>query len=112
MDYHQQSRLIPIEATFYSKEETNNNLPATGVRGSTLSEAVRGNGLLQVAVDPNRIPLFTRFNVKLWDNGDSVPAIALDVGNKIVGRIIDIYVDTISEAINLGRKNVFLEFKQ
>ncbi|RNA26606.1 peptidase M23 [Brachionus plicatilis] len=104
------SRLFDFTATFYSKEEVQGHMPASGVRGSTLREALVGNGLLQVAVDPKIIPMFTRFNVRLWDGGESVKAIALDVGGSIKNRIIDIFVDKTSEAILLGRKKVYVEF--
>lgn len=40
-----------VEATFYSREEVKDNLPASGVRGSTLKQALVGYGLLQVSVD-------------------------------------------------------------
>lgn len=104
------SRLVDFTATFYSKEEVQGHMPSSGVRGSTLREALVGNGLLQVAVDPKVIPMFTRFNVKLWDGGESVKAIALDVGGSVKNNIIDIFVDKTSEAILLGRKQVQVEF--
>ncbi|CAF0747072.1 unnamed protein product [Brachionus calyciflorus] len=105
------TKLIPFEATFYSKEEVKGHMPSSGVRGSTLKDALVGNGLLQVAVDPKVIPMFTRFNVKLWDGGESVKAIALDVGGSVNGKIIDIFVDKNSEAILLGRKKVMVELE-
>jgi hypothetical protein len=51
-----------VEATFYSREETSNNIPAGGVRGVTLKEAKQGEGVLQVATDPNVIPTYTKVN--------------------------------------------------
>jgi len=96
---------LNLEATFYSREETGNGMPATGVRGVTLQEALVGKGRLQCAVDPIVIPLLREFKLILWD-GTEVPASALDTGTAIKGLIIDIYVDTINEAINLGRKQV------
>lgn len=98
-------KYVSFNATFYSREETHNNLPASGVRGSTLKEAQRGYGLLQVSVNPNQIPLFSRLNILLWDQ-TSVSGIALDVGPT---KTVDIYVDTITEAINFGVKKVMLE---
>jgi 3D (Asp-Asp-Asp) domain-containing protein len=41
----------------------------------------------------------------LWD-GREVPAAALDKGTAVIGNRIDIFVDTVNEAINLGRKPV------
>lgn len=98
-------RYVAFNATFYSRQETNNNMPASGVRGSTLSEAKRGYGLLQVSVNPKQIPLFSRLNIVLWDQ-TTVSGVALDVGPSST---IDIYVDTIAEAINYGVKRVLVE---
>jgi 3D (Asp-Asp-Asp) domain-containing protein len=41
----------------------------------------------------------------LWD-GREIPAAALDIGTAIIGKKIDIFVDTVQEAINLGVKSV------
>lgn len=107
-------RHLNLEATFYSREETQCHPPATGVHGVTLRQALAGQttppcgsgiGRLQCAVDPNVIPLHKKFTLILW-NGKHVKAVALDTGTKIQGHIIDIFVDTTTEAINLGRKHV------
>lgn len=106
---------IELEARFYSMEETNCHLPASGVHGVTLQAALTGQqqsqcqgesiGRLQCAVDPNVIPLLTNFTLVLWD-GRQVPGAALDIGTAIIGKKIDIFVDTVNEAINLGVKPV------
>ncbi|MBW4511463.1 MAG: LysM peptidoglycan-binding domain-containing protein [Scytonematopsis contorta HA4267-MV1] len=106
---------INLEARFYSMEETNCHPPASGVHGVTLQAALSGQwqskcqgqsvGRLQCAVDPNVIPLLTNFTLVLWD-GRQVPAAALDIGTAIIGNKIDIFVDTVTEAINLGVKPV------
>ncbi|BAY21139.1 peptidoglycan-binding LysM [Calothrix sp. NIES-2100] len=106
---------IALEARFYSMEETNCHLPASGVHGVTLQAALAGQlqsqcqgqsvGRLQCAVDPNVIPLLTNFTLVLWD-GKQVPAAALDIGTAIIGNKIDIFVDTVQEAINLGVQSV------
>ncbi len=96
---------LTLEATFYSREETQGHPPSTGMFGVTLEEARRGEGLLQCAVDPDVIPLLTEFSLRLWDNTE-ISAKALDIGTAIKGNIIDIFVDTVEEAINLGRKPV------
>lgn len=106
---------INLEARFYSMEETNCHVPASGVHGVTLQAALAGQlqsqcqgqsvGRLQCAVDPNVIPLLTNFTLVLWD-GRQIPAAALDIGTAIIGQKIDIFVDTVSEAINLGVKPV------
>ncbi|MDF5729627.1 MAG: LysM peptidoglycan-binding domain-containing protein [Rhizonema sp. PD38] len=99
------STQLELKATFYSREETLGHPPATGIFGSTLLEALSGKGRLQCAVDPNVIALKTNFTLILWD-GKQVQAAALDKGTAILGNKIDIFVDTISEAINLGVKSV------
>jgi 3D (Asp-Asp-Asp) domain-containing protein len=99
------STQLNLEATFYSREETQGHPPATGVHGVTLQEALAGQGRLQCAVDPNVIPLLKEFTLILWDSRQ-VPAKALDVGTSIKGNRIDIFVNTNDEAINLGRKPV------
>ena len=106
---------IDLEARFYSMEETNCHVPASGVHGVTLQAALAGQwqsqcqgqsvGRLQCAVDPNVIPLLTNFTLVLWDSRQ-IPAAALDIGTAIIGEKIDIFVDTVQEAINLGVKPV------
>jgi 3D (Asp-Asp-Asp) domain-containing protein len=96
-------------------EETHCHPPASGVHGITLQAALTGQwqsncqgetvGRVQCAVDPNVIPLRQNFTLVLWD-GREVPAAALDKGTAVIGNRIDIFVDTVNEAINLGRKPV------
>ncbi|WP_375514190.1 3D domain-containing protein [uncultured Nostoc sp.] len=99
------STQLNLQATFYSREETQGHAPATGIFGSTLREALSGQGHLQCAIDPNIIALKTNFTLILWD-GRQVQAAALDTGTAIQGNKIDIFVDTNSEAINLGVKSI------
>lgn len=109
------SNQLNLEARFYSREETMCHLPATEINGLTLKEVQAGQqspqcgepsvARLQCAVDPNVIPLKTNFTLILWD-GNQVEAAALDTGTAIQGNKIDIFVDTNSEAINLGVKSV------
>ena len=94
-----------LKATFYSREETQGHLPASGIPGATLQEAMRGEGLLQCAIDPKVFPMLSEFTIALWD-GKEVRAKALDTGTAIQGNIIDIFVDTNAEAIELGVKEV------
>lgn len=106
---------LSLEATFYSMEETHCHPPASGVHGITLQAALTGQwqskcqgetvGRVQCAVDPNVIPLRKNFTLVLWD-GSEVPAAALDKGTAVIGNRIDIFVDTVNEAINLGIKPV------
>ncbi|MGB3756303.1 MAG: 3D domain-containing protein [Rivularia sp. (in: cyanobacteria)] len=110
------SEEMNLEATFYASENVGCNFPATGVFGITLNAALAGRfeprcpnagenvARIQCATDPNLIPRLTNFTL-VWD-GQEVPAQALDVGTAIIGNRIDILVDTIAEAIELGRKTV------
>ena len=108
---------INLEATFYASENVGCAFPATGVFGVTLGAALVGRfesrcpntgenvPRVQCAVAPSQIPLRTRFTLVLWD-GRQVPAEALDTGTAILPGKIDILVDTIAEALDLGRKSV------
>lgn len=108
---------INLEATFYASENVGCAFPATGVFGVTLRAAKEGRfeprcpntgenvPRVQCAVAPSQIPLRTNFTLVLWD-GTQVPAEALDTGTAILPGKIDILVDTIAEALELGRKPV------
>ena len=97
------SKKIKLKATFYGIAEDSET--ATGEFGVTLREALAGEEPLQCAVDPEVIKLGTEFTLKLW-NGQEVSAKALDTGDGIDGRRIDILVDTEEEAEPLGEKFV------
>ena len=108
---------INLEATFYASENVGCSFPATGVFGITLRAALENRFELrcpntgenvprvQCAVAPSQIPLRTEFTLVLWD-GRQVVAEALDTGTAILPGKIDILVDTIAEALELGRKPV------
>ena len=108
---------IDLEATFYASENVGCAFPASGVFGVTLRAALAGEfgprcpnagenvPRVQCAVAPSQIPLRTNFTLVLWD-GRQVPAEALDTGTAILPGKIDILVDTIAEALDLGRKPV------
>lgn len=108
---------IDLEATFYDVQTTGCTFPASGVFGITLRAALEGRleprcqntgenvPRVQCAVARSQIPLRTKFTLVLWD-GQRVPAEALDVGTAIVPGKIDILVDTVAEALELGRKPV------
>lgn len=107
---------LDLEATFYASENVGCNFTATEVFGVTLGAALAGRfegrcpGVgeniprIQCATDPNVIPRLTNFTL-VW-NGTQLRAAALDVGTAIIGMKIDILVDTVEEAINLGRKPI------
>ena len=110
---------LNLEARFYSMEETRCHTPASGVHGVTLRAALadqwqsqcQGKSVerVQCAVDPKVITLHTNFTLVLWD-GRQIPAAALDIGKAIVGNKIDIFVDTVQEALELGVKSVTVIF--
>ena len=109
-----QSKKIELEATFYARENVKCNPPATGIHGITLKAALEGRfqaqcpgqniPRLQCATDPQVISKLTNFTID-WD-GKKVPAAALDIGTALKGRRIDILVDTVQEALKLGRKTI------
>lgn len=57
-----------------------------------------------VAVDPKVIPLGTRLYVEGWGW-----VVAEDTGGAIKGRKIDIYMDSLDQALEFGRKNVVVK---
>lgn len=61
-----------------------------------------------VAVDSNVIPLGSA--VMIWDEGGEWMGIyeAQDTGRLIKGRIIDIYIDKYTDAIEWGRKTIYV----
>jgi 3D (Asp-Asp-Asp) domain-containing protein len=107
LDTNKVRRGYYTKATFYSAEEVRGHMPAGGVRGVTLSQAIRGDGLLQVATDPRYIPMYTRMKV-VWE-GVRIPAIAVDIGGGVNGNMVDIFVDTNKEAINYGVMPIYVE---
>ena len=54
-----------------------------------------------VAVDPRVIPLRTRLYVEGYG-----PALAADVGAAIKGNRIDVFFETVDEALRYGRRQV------
>ena len=108
---------INLEATFYASENVGCSFPASGAFGITLRAALEGQfeprcpntgenvPRVQCAIAPSQIPLRTEFTLVLWD-GRQVMAEALDTGTAIKPGKIDILVDTIAEALELGRKPV------
>lgn len=99
-----QERVIHAESTAYTNDAADNGsyggrvLTATGY---DVTDSIFYNGMRIIAVDPAVIPLGTV--VQIEGIGQ---AIALDTGGRIKGNIVDLLVDTKSEAINWGRRNV------
>ncbi|TCI55720.1 murein transglycosylase [Exiguobacterium sp. SH1S21] len=97
-------RVIQAESTAYTNDAADNGsyggrvLTATG---HDVTDSIFYNGMRIIAVDPAIIPLGTV--VQIEGIGQ---AIALDTGGRIKGNIVDLLVDTKSEAINWGRRHV------
>ena len=89
------SRVVQCNATAYD---------ATSC-GKRPGEARTATGIIAhrgvIAVDPRFIPLGTRVYVEGYGY-----AIAADTGGAIKGNIIDLYMESYSEAIQWGRRNV------
>lgn len=71
--------------------------------GVDVRDSVTYDGMCIVAVDRNKIPLWTKLKV------DGVTCIALDTGGAIKGNRIDILVGSKEEAYSKGIKNVEVE---
>lgn len=97
-------RVIAAESTAYTNDVADNVdyggrvLTATG---HDVTDSIVYNGMRIIAVDPSVIPLGTV--VQIEGIGQ---AIALDTGGRIKGNIVDLLVDTKSEAINWGRRHI------
>ncbi|WP_242686639.1 MULTISPECIES: 3D domain-containing protein [unclassified Exiguobacterium] len=97
-------RSIQAESTAYTNDAADNGsyggrvLTATG---HDVTDSIYYNGMRIIAVDPAVIPLGTV--VQIEGVGQ---AIALDTGGRIKGNIVDLLVDTKSEAINWGRRHI------
>ena len=81
-------RVMVVQATGYTH---------TGNRTATGTIPRRGT----IAVDPRVIPLGTRIYVPGYGYG-----VAEDTGGAVNGRIIDLFFNTRTEAINWGRRTV------
>lgn len=99
-----QGRVLEAESTAYTNDAADNGsyggrvLTATG---HDVTDSIYYNGMRIIAVDPSVIPLGTVVQI------DGIgQAIALDTGGRIKGNIVDLLVDTKSEAINWGRRHI------
>jgi 3D (Asp-Asp-Asp) domain-containing protein len=86
------NRVLTMEATAYTPYDS-------GVVGITASGHPMRRGL--VAVDPRVIPMGTRMYIEGYGY-----AIASDTGGAIRGHKIDLAVDTLAEAYQIGRRKV------
>ena len=86
------SSTIYCEVTAYS----GGGITATGLTPVSAVSAGRGT----IAVDPRVIPLGSLVYVEGYGE-----AIAADTGGAVKGNVVDIYVDSYSEAINWGRRH-------
>lgn len=93
-NYRYSSELTMTATGYTAGKESNpngNGYTYTGMK------AVRG----VVAVDPRVIPLYTRLYIEGYG-----PAVAADIGGAIKGSKIDLCFDTVSEALEWGRRPV------
>ena len=72
--------------------------------GYDVSNTIYYDGLRVIAVDPEVIPLYSV--VEIHTGTEVFKAIALDTGGLIKGNIIDLLVETKSEAYQWGRREV------
>lgn len=90
---------MDFQATFYTLAEgSGTGLTKTG----TVPTAGR-----TLAVDPNIIPLGCTVEIS-YPDGHVERRVAEDTGGAIHGRILDVYVVTVREALDRGRQNVKL----
>ncbi len=103
LDY---TKTITVSATAYdlSYESCGKN-PGDRGYGITASGMKAARGV--IAVDPRIIPLGTKVYIESLDgSADYGYAIAGDTGGAIKGNKIDLFMDTKSEALQWGRRNV------
>lgn len=86
------SNVLDMQATAYSDD----GFTASGARTTR-----NPNGYSTIAVDPRVIPLGSKVYVEGYGY-----AIASDIGGAIQGNIIDLFVPSIDEANNWGRRSV------
>ena len=110
--YHMQVDVPPIEPKeewleFESTAYTafcNSGCIGITRTGYDVSNTIYYEDMRIIAVDPDVIPLHSIVEI---DTGtETFTAIALDTGGLIKGNIIDLLVETESEAWNWGRRNV------
>lgn len=96
----------PIEVTAYTAfcAEGCTGITATGIDVSSSSWY---NGYKVIATDPNFMAMGETGTI-VFQNGSSIPVIAMDTGGAINGSIIDMLVDSHEEAIQFGRQSATL----
>jgi len=89
--------IISVKATAYCPiKGVTNTYTASGLK------AIRNpNGYSTIAVDPKVIPMGTKLYVEGYGY-----AIAADKGSAIKGKFIDLYFNTLKEALDFGVKNI------
>lgn len=100
------SKVLTMSATAYTAgyESTGKN-PGDRGYGRTATGMIAQKGV--VAVDPSVIPMGTKLYVENADGAGSYGyAIAADKGRAIVGNKIDLFYESLSEALRFGRRNV------
>lgn len=107
-NYSEVTRVINVEATFYTAfcDTGCTGVTATGLDVSSTIHTPEG--LRVIAVDPGVIPLGSTVRVTLA-NGDSFTAKASDTGGAIKGNRIDVLVSDEATAYKLGRQAATVE---
>lgn len=93
------------EATYYSPYCT--GCSGTTAAGMNARASIYHEGMRMIAVDPNRIPLYSI--VKVQTPHETFTAIAADTGGAIKGSRVDILVGSKDVAYSLGRHNVKIQ---
>lgn len=100
------SKGYPIEVTAYTAycAEGCIGITATGIDVSNTSWY---NGYKVIATDPNFMAMGETGTI-IFNNGSSIPVIAMDTGGAINGNKVDLLVDSHEEAIQFGRQSAKL----
>lgn len=100
------SRAITMQASAYTAGyESTGKRPGDRGYGRTATGMTAQRGV--VAVDPRVIPLGTKLYIESTDGHSSYGyAVAADVGSSIKGNKIDLFYESLSDALRFGRRTV------
>lgn len=107
-DYSRKTAVVPsevknwnriiVESTAYTNYENGDEL--AGRKWGNLTASGKPTQYGYIAVDPSVIPLGTEVYIPALNK----VFVAMDTGNAIKGRKIDVYFNTLQECVNWGRK--------
>jgi 3D (Asp-Asp-Asp) domain-containing protein len=98
-DFHYTKKLVMNASAYTAGFESTGKNPGDPGYGRTATGAVARRGI--VAVDPRVIPLGTRLYVEGYGF-----SLASDVGGLIKGHKIDLFYDSLDDALQFGRRNL------